>query len=256
MRGQALCWTLSVVAWSCLRVASAQAQQDLAQATIEVETVKPHPVDVMHNNFAFSRNRFVLEDQPILKLIAFAYSLNPKQVVGPPKWLDEKHWDMTGTTNLTEDATFPQEQQLIRQLLKERFGLTFHREQREMAAYALKVVKRQPMLTAAANPAAQPIEHSEGGERRRTENYTSSPIGYFLTIRQLFMDRPLVDQTELKGIYDFKLTYSYGDEPNNDADAPPQMFTAVKEQLGLKFEPVKTAVDVMVIDHIEQPSAN
>jgi uncharacterized protein (TIGR03435 family) len=79
---------------------------------------------------------------------------------------------------------------------------------------------------------------------------------FFLTIKQLFMDRPLVDETGLTGKYDFKLTYSYGDAPNTDADAPPPMFTAVKEQLGLKFEPVKASVDVMVIDHVAKPTAN
>ena len=69
------------------------------------------------------------------------------------------------------------------------------------------------------------------------------------------MDRPLVDQTGLSGRYDFRLTYSYGDAPTSDADAPP-MFTAIKEQLGLRFEPVKASVDVMVLDHIGKPTAN
>lgn len=78
----------------------------------------------------------------------------------------------------------------------------------------------------------------------------------FLIIKQLFMDRPLVDQTGLTGRYDFKLTYSYGDAPSADADTPPSMFTAIKEQLGLRFEPVRTSVDVIVIDHIEKPAPN
>ena len=73
---------------------------------------------------------------------------------------------------------------------------------------------------------------------------------------QFFLDRPLVDQTGLTGHYDFKLTYSYGDAPNSDPGAPPPLFTAIQEQLGLKFEPLKTATDVYVIDHVEQPSAN
>ena len=81
-------------------------------------------------------------------------------------------------------------------------------------------------------------------------------MAYFLLIKQLFMDRPLVDQTGLAGLYDFKLTYSYGDAPSTDADALPTMFTAIKEQLGLKFQPVKASVDVMVIDHIGKPTAN
>ena len=70
------------------------------------------------------------------------------------------------------------------------------------------------------------------------------------------MDRPSVDQTGLKGVYDFKLTYTYSDAPSAEADATPPLFTAIKEQLGLQFVPVKTAVNVMVIDHIEEPSDN
>jgi uncharacterized protein (TIGR03435 family) len=238
--------------------AQTTAHQNQMDAAIEVAVVRPHPAAVMHNNFSFQRNRFELEDQPLLKLIAFAYSLNARQVVSAPRWVEEKHWDMSGTTNLTADATLPQEQQLVRQLLKERFGLQFHREKREMPAYALQVVNGQPKLTAAADPSMQPLEWTQGRDWQRTENYRSSTMTDFILIKQLLMDRPLVDQTGLKGRYDFKLTYSYGDAPNvdADADAPPTQFTAIKEQLGLKFEPVKAPVDALVIDSIEQPTAN
>jgi len=232
------------------------AAQSTGNVSIEVAVVKPHPAAVMHNNFEFSKDRFVLEDQPILKMIAFAYALNPRQVVGAPGWVSEEHWDMSGKTNLTEDATLPQEQAIIRQLLVERFGLRFHKDKREMPVYALRVVKDQPKLPVAANPAAQPLEVTDGHDWVRTENYRSSTMEYFLTIKQLFMDRPLVDQTGLTGRYDFELTYSYGDTPSMDADAPPPMFTAMKEQLGLKFEPVKASVEVMVVDHIAKPTAN
>ena len=69
---------------------------------------------------------------------------------------------MSGTTNLTQDATLPQEKQLIRQLLVERFGLQFHKEKREMPAYALQVVRDQPKLAVAADSAAQPLEWTQG----------------------------------------------------------------------------------------------
>ncbi|SEG69460.1 soil-associated protein, TIGR03435 family [Bryocella elongata] len=237
---------------------NAQANAPLSQidATVEVAVVKPHPAAVMHNNFSFQNNRFELEDQPLLKLIAFAYSLNSRQIVGAPGWVEEKHWDMSGTTNLTANATLPQEQQLVRQLLKERFGLQFHREKREMPAYALQVVNGQPRLTAAADPNLQPLEWTQGNGSQRTENYRASTMTDFVLIKQLFMDRPLVDQTGLTGRYDFKLTYTRGDAPDADADTPPPQFTAIKEQLGLKFEPVKASVDAFVIDHVEQPTAN
>jgi uncharacterized protein (TIGR03435 family) len=236
--------------------AQTAALQSQTDATIEVAVVRPHPAAVMHNNFSFQKNRFELEDQPLLKMIAFAYSVNSRQIVNVPGWVEEKHWDMSGTTNLTADATLRQEQQLVRQLLKERFGLEFHRERREMPVYALQVVHGKPKLTAAADPSVQPLEWTDGHDWQRTENYRSSTITDFILIKQLFMDRPLVDQTGLTGRYDFKLTYSYGDAPNVDADAPPTQFTAIKEQLGLKFEPVKAPVDALVIDSIQTPTAN
>ncbi|CAN5400864.1 hypothetical protein BH10ACI4_BH10ACI4_12480 [soil metagenome] len=258
-----LCRNLSVTAAFVLSAwwaggSPTAAAQSTGNASVEVAVVKPHPSAVLHNNFSFVKDRFELEDQPLLKLIAFAYSLNARQIVGASGWVSEEHWDMNGKTNLTQDPTLPQEQELIRQLLVERFGLHFHREKREMPAYALQIVKNRPKLAAAADPALQPLEWTQGHDWVRTENYRSSTMQDFLLMKQLFMDRPLVDQTGLSGRYDFKLTYSYGDAPSadGDADQPPTMFTAIKEQLGLKFEPVKASVDVMVIDQLEKPTAN
>ena len=254
MRGSGICWNCflaAVLAFSALGVAA----QSAGDASIDVAVVKPHPRSVIHNNFSFEKNRFELEDQQLLKLISFAYSLNSRQIVGSPSWVAENHWDMSGTTNLTDDATLPQEQQLIRQLLVERFGLQFHHEKREMPAYALQIFKNQPKLAVAADPAAQPLEHTEGHGWVVTENYRSNSMADFLVIKQLFMDRPLVDHTGLQGRYDFKLSYTRDDAPATAADAPP-LFTALKEQLGLEFEAVKTPVDVMVIDHIGQPTEN
>lgn len=229
---------------------------DNTGAVIEVAVVRLHPPAVVHNNFRFSKNRFELEDQPIMKLIAFAYSLNPHQIVGAPGWVSEDHYDMSGTTNLTADATIPQQQQLLRQLLKERFALEFHRDTREMSAYALQVVKGRPKLAAAADINAQPLEWTQGHDWERTENFSSYSMTDFTVLQQLFMDRPLVDQTGLAGRYDFKLTYSYGEAPDANPDAAPGIFTAIQEQLGLKLEPVKAPVQTFVIDRIERPTPN
>lgn len=225
-------------------------------AVIEVAVVRLHPPAVVHNNFRFSKDRFELEDQPILKLIAFAYSLNPHQIAGAPGWVSSDHYDMSGTTNLTADATVPQQQQLLRQLLNERFGLKFHREKQQMSAYALLVLKGEPKLGTAAHPDAQPLEWTDGHGWERTENFSSYSMTDFVVMQQLFMDRPLVDRTGLAGRYDFKLTYSYGNAPDANADSAPTIFTAIQEQLGLKLQPVKAPVDAFVIDQIERPTPN
>jgi len=73
---------------------------------------------------------------------------------------------------------------------------------------------------------------------------------------QFFLDRPVVDQTGLNGRYDFSIHFTKDETHSADPNAPPGIFTAVEEQLGLKFEPTKAPVDVLVIDHVEPPSAN
>jgi uncharacterized protein (TIGR03435 family) len=67
-----------------------------------------------------------------------------------------------------------------------------------------------------------------------------------------------VDKTELKGNYDFTLQY-YGTNstnPSDDATKWPPLETAIREQLGLKLEPMKGVIPILVIDHIEKPSEN
>jgi uncharacterized protein (TIGR03435 family) len=81
------------------------------------------------------------------------------------------------------------------------------------------------------------------------------------------LDRPVVDQTGLAGRWDFVLKWTPDDSqfaamgvkappPSDAADAPPPLYTAIREQLGLKLSSEKTAVDVIAIDHVDHPSPN
>jgi uncharacterized protein (TIGR03435 family) len=81
------------------------------------------------------------------------------------------------------------------------------------------------------------------------------------------LDRPVVNQTGLDGRFDFTLKWTpdetqFGGQlsqlpaSTDKADAPPDLFTAMQQQLGLKFEPAKIPVDVLVIDKVEKPSGN
>jgi len=83
-------------------------------------------------------------------------------------------------------------------------------------------------------------------------------------LQEVVLDRPVVDQTGLKGRYDFTLKWAPDDSQfggrvppvSDDPSAPPSLFTALQEQVGLKLSAEKTAVDVLVIDHVEKPSPN
>jgi uncharacterized protein (TIGR03435 family) len=147
-------------------------------------------------------------------------------------------------------------QQMIQTLLADRFALTFHREQRELPVYAIVVAKGGPKLTPAANPTANPDQEGNGHGHYQTMTYTSASISDFILGEQYFEDRPLVDQTHLTGRYDFTLHVDRDDTQTTDPNAPPGIFTAVQQQLGLKFQPTKAPVSVFAIDHIAPPSPN
>ena len=98
------------------------------------------------------------------------------------------------------------------------------------------------------------------------------PIGWLVHGLTLQLDRPVIDKTDLRGIYDFKLEWTpvegggamfkgpedqpgMGNRPSPEASGP-SLFTAIQEQLGLKLESKKGPVEILVIDHAEQPSGN
>jgi uncharacterized protein (TIGR03435 family) len=79
----------------------------------------------------------------------------------------------------------------------------------------------------------------------------------FSLMLQFMMDRPVLDKTEVAGRFDFVLSWTPMDAAETtDPNAPPGMFTAIQEQLGLKLDAVKAPAEVLVVDTVERPSAN
>jgi uncharacterized protein (TIGR03435 family) len=165
----------------------------------------------------------------------------------------------------------PQLNQMLQALLEDRFKLKVHWETRTMPIYALTVGKKGPKLTPTAEPAEQRPNAMNGSKRLPngnnllTLNAVDSSMQDFADRLGEFMDRPVVDGTGLKGNFEFKVEWeSEPDSPSNSGPgmigrimhAGPAMFTAIDEQLGLKLESTKGPVEVLVIDHVEQPSAN
>lgn len=227
-----------------------------AHPSFAVATIKPHDPESHHQGFNAVGDRFVILDQGIVGIMMFAYSLNPHQIVGLPEWAGSAHYDIEGTVDTPGEPNLRQQQEMLQKILAERFQLKFHQEKRELPAYAIQVAKGGPKLAAAADPNAQPDQEGGGHGTEMTQVYTSASMADFVMGMQFFLDRPVVDQTGLTGRYDFKFRYTYDVEHATDPNAPPGLFTAVQEQIGLKFEPLKAPVDVYVIDHVEKPSAN
>ena len=200
-----------------------------------------------------------LDRDTVEVLLLIGYAAQKDQIVGLPDWAKTVRWDIDGVADVNAEPNLDQFQAMIRRVLVERFGLAMHHESREMSVLALRVAKGGMKLTPdTSDPNGLPshdYKHN-GGQVTGTFRNTSMHDLALMLLGQV--DRPIVDQTGVQGRYDFQLRWAR-DEAATVApgvDAPPGLFTAIQEQLGLKLEPAKAAADVLVIDKVERPGAN
>lgn len=216
-------------------------------------------------------------------LLMKAYSLRYEQISGPA-WIESARYDLTASVRL--GATSEQINQMLRNLLTERFNLAFHHETKDLPLFELVRTKKRTKL----------MEASAGGDPARTNKPAPSdnkgfpeipaerttglwdmhnagrvrvvgrnqPISELIRALGNQAGRPVVDKTALTGRYDFVLEYAEVPGavgtigiPSSialappDADAPP-LTTAIEEQLGLKLKPAKGALDVIIIDQAQR----
>ncbi|HKO18110.1 MAG TPA: TIGR03435 family protein [Acidobacteriaceae bacterium] len=250
-----------------LYVGAAQAQGDSpmpkmardADPDWDVVTVKPSDPDSKEVGYRMSgRRQIQLLRQTAEAMLIVGYGVHKKQIENAPEWVRTAEWDVSGETDLMGEPDAQQVRSLVRKLLKERFGLMLHRQQREMEVFALTMAKGGAKLKASTgdpNALANEYEHENGGEA--TVAFKNAPVNLLVTILDFRADKPVVDKTGLTGRYDFTMRYTI-DETRVAADASgaPGLFTAIQEQLGLKLEAVKAPADVLVIDKVERPGAN
>ncbi|HEY1759790.1 MAG TPA: TIGR03435 family protein [Bryobacteraceae bacterium] len=214
---------------------------------------------------------------PISILIGSAYNLpggSEPRIIGGPDWLrqDIDQFEIQAKIEDSEYAAMqkmtPEQQRervalMEQSLLADRFRLKVHFETREMPVYALQVAKSGAKLNPAKNEEASRIStlgNEHGNEMTAIavtlEQFALSPL-----LTGAAGGRRVVDQTGLKGAFDFTLKWTPDQLAASAAAKPtggdePSFFTAIREQLGLVLVPSKGPVEVIVIDHIEQPSAN
>jgi uncharacterized protein (TIGR03435 family) len=153
---------------------------------------------------------------------------------------------------------------MVQKLLEERFGLVYHREKKDLAAYVITVDKAGfKIAKVEGNRGSLPGFGGRGPGVIGVFNATMAEFADFLQAR--LMDRPVVDQTGLTDRYDFTLEWRPDDPQSGGPNAPalpqnvedrPDMLTAMRQQLGLKVESGKAPVEVLVIDKVTKPTAN
>ncbi|HEY4381497.1 MAG TPA: TIGR03435 family protein [Acidobacteriaceae bacterium] len=224
----------------------------------EVVTVRPGDPNGNNSGFHLKGRQVFMERRTVESMLLFGFGVHKKQLANAPDWINSERWDVKGVPDVPGQPSLTQFEALTRKVLVERFGLVTHTEQRELSVYALTVGKGGPKLTpSAGDPNGLPNENDNenGGQvRMQMENATMGELALLL---KFMLDRPVVDKTGLTGRYDFQMRWTTDESrAPTDGTAPPAVFTAIQEQLGLRLDPVKATTDVMVIDKLERPSEN
>lgn len=272
-----------LVAAAANAVALCQTQQAVAGPEFEVASIRPRTSTDNRAYVQALQGRLVMENFSLKQFILFAYDVPNNQVLGVQGWMDSNHFDIQATTE--SNTTVKQmEGPMLQALLQEKFHLKIHRETMERPVYELTVekggVKMQPSkegsctLYSMSSPPPIPAPNAArtvycdfprlAGDGH---NWTLDGTGVSVTklassLSRSGLDRPVIDRTGLTGGFDLHLKWA-AEVPAatpglgaTDEPTAPSIFTALKEQLGLKLESAKGPVEILVIDHAEKPSEN
>jgi uncharacterized protein (TIGR03435 family) len=212
--------------------------------SFEVASVKENKSGGRGSYTRSTPGRFAAHNATLRNIIMSAYevSQNP-QLIGP-KWIDSVRFEMEAKA--PGDADKPLIHRMLQSLLAERFKLTAHREKKEIPVFFLVVAKNGPKLRDPKHDQGPPPANDPGIRRMHV---LGSVAGITHMLSNL-LGRPVIDKTGITGSHDWPLELRQEDVPEA------AVFAALEEQLGLKLESAKAPVDVVVIDHIEKPSAN
>ena len=216
---------------------------------------------------------FAARGVPAQTLIQLAYHVQDTQVAQAPEWLGSTKFDIDAKVDkaaanqwqkLTEDQRAALAQRMLQGLLANEFKLKLHQEAMDLPAYLL-------LIAEGGSKVQKAVDQEHGFVKMGTGEISSNGSHLDLLTAQLSMrlGRIVVDKTGLTGNYIYSLhwmpdaeeqqrmrqheTIPASDSPAPDASAPP-LLSAIQQQLGLILQPVTTRVQVLVIDHVEQPS--
>jgi uncharacterized protein (TIGR03435 family) len=282
---------MPILIWFAASDVQAQRESGDDPLRFEVASVKPnqHANPKMGELQFLPRGRFIARNLPLYFVIATAWKLPPinesSRLLGAPAWLQSETFDIEATAEkgvilpgIPAKVRTDRMKLMLRSLLEDRFKLIVRRELREVPVYAIVVSKRGARLQKAKleeRDCAGEISswdgvscHSLQGGLARGIHGEAVDLGDVAVWIENWTDRPVVDRTGLKGLFNIQSegwlasqqvissdsTHSGGDRAVNDSDR--QSINSVFEKLGLRIESQRASVEVFVIDHIERPTGN
>jgi uncharacterized protein (TIGR03435 family) len=224
--------------------------------------------------------RFVARNVPLRDLIGYSYGnsdpfipLSNNRIIGGPDWVDRERFDIEAVPDAGGTRPGAQQvMQMLRSLLTERFRLVAHKQQQELPVFVLTVARSDgtlgPKLLRSTGGCSVPVEKRSGPSSCGMQRRRGYIEAHGMTVDEIVLhglhpnlDRVVINKTGLKG--DFDWTLQWVADPNPPSDDPgrpltdalgPSISTAMLEQLGLKLEPSRGPVEVLVIDSVERPT--
>lgn len=239
-------------------IAPSRAQQPAASTySFQVATIRPSdPSAPMGGGMQGEPRRWTARTVTVFRMMVYAFDAHPSQFLDAPAWTKDERFDIDAVPDMDTSPTREQFHAMVRSLLIERFGLHLVPAMRTLPVYAVRIDKNGPKLTVSKAPPSTPASWEPIGEGHVIA--TDFPMsGMMRVLGWSGIDRPLVDQTCLTGRYTWDLRW------RPDALAPdvetlqlPDLFTATREQLGLRLVPTKLPVQIWIVEHVEKPSPN
>ena len=230
----------------------------------EVATIREHPPGPRIATLGGPAGRFEATNVTAKTLVMTAFHLPEEQVSGGPAWADTQAFDVkakVGDSDWQTMKDLPQTQkdermrEMLQALLRDRFQLAVRHEPKEMTVYALVAAKGGPKLPPAGSP--DPPRDPHAGTRYLVmgADWESVPVNALAGFLSDYFGRTVLDRTDLKGNYHIRFEVEMPEE-RSSAAMESAVLEAVQDQLGMKLETTKAVVDTIVIEHLEEPSAN
>ena len=224
----------------------------------EVASVKPVDRSKLGNAIQMNigtvrREQVTFGNAMLNDCIRFAFGMASDAQIAGPDWIKSMEFLYDVVAKGAPGASREQLQAMMQTLLAERFKLVTHREQKEMSYFALVPAKNGPKI--------QAVKDVPDGFRGTTYGGRINSIlpmwGLAYLLSRFERERPIIDQTGLRGMYEVKLEWTLQQLQNADAAPGPSLFTALNEQLGLRLEARKGPVEILVVDSAEKvPTEN
>jgi uncharacterized protein (TIGR03435 family) len=247
---------------------TALAQAGRTPLSFEVASLKPIPLPAdTGNDYADGYNagaraalsgmglriagqRVTATETSLRDLIHIAYQVQDRLLSGP-SWMATEKFDLVATMPASVDRSKAPE--MLRTLLEERFHLKLHRETKRMSVYTLVAARGGPKLKASAPPANGASPNPRTMFQPGMLMTRSASLAAFADLISKASDRPVVDATGLKGLYDIDLRYS--PDPRDvppDGEPRPTLVTGLQEQLGLRLQSRNQQMELLVIDSADK----